>query len=66
MTQPGIHYCQPGSEEVLRETKLESHRGHSNTAAVHPELDIYKNDPMKLIMDTVDIRRYRQELRPRA
>lgn len=55
LRQPGFIIVNRDGRRFFNETKLESHRGHSDTAAVDPELGTYKNDPMWLIMDSANI-----------
>lgn len=55
LSQPGFVIVNRGGERFINETKLESHRGHSDTAGIDPELGTYKNDPMWLVMDSAII-----------
>ena len=55
LRQPGFIIVNREGKRFFNETKLESHRGHSDTAAIDPELGTYKNDPMWLIMDSANI-----------
>jgi succinate dehydrogenase/fumarate reductase flavoprotein subunit len=55
LRQPGFIFVNRDGKRFFNETKLESHRGHSDTAAIDPELGTYKNDPMWLVMDSANI-----------
>ncbi|RKU41711.1 hypothetical protein DL546_003243 [Coniochaeta pulveracea] len=55
LRQPGYIIVNRDTQRFFNETKLESHRGHSDTAHVDPELGTYSNDPMWLILDSANI-----------
>jgi succinate dehydrogenase/fumarate reductase flavoprotein subunit len=51
LRKPGYIIVNRDARRFFNETRLESHRGHIDTAHVDPELGTYANDPMWLIMD---------------
>lgn len=55
LRQPGFIIVNRDGKRFVNETKLESHRGHSDTADIDPERGTYKNDPMWLVMDSANI-----------
>lgn len=57
LRDPGFIFVNRNGKRFMNEAKLESHRGHSDTAAVDPESGTFANDPMWLIMDHRNMQR---------
>ncbi|KAJ9628632.1 hypothetical protein H2203_002534 [Taxawa tesnikishii (nom. ined.)] len=56
LRHPGFIFVNKEGRRFINETTLESHRGHSDTAALDPESGKYANDPIWLIMDDENIK----------
>ncbi|KAK5120842.1 hypothetical protein LTR85_005909 [Meristemomyces frigidus] len=55
LSHPSFIFVNQKAQRFINEAKLESHRGHSDTAALDHESGKYANDPIWLIMDGANI-----------
>lgn len=55
LRRPGFIFVNKRGRRFINEARLESHRGHSDTAALDPESGKYANDPIWLIMDEENV-----------